>query len=94
MQGTILITGGSRGIGAATSLKLVEAGYNVCINYKENELAANALVNQINRLGRKAISIQADISIETDVLRMFKKIDEEFDRITGLVNNAAIIGKT
>jgi len=93
MKRPVLITGGSRGIGAATSLRLAEEGYQVCINYKENKNATEILVNKISQKGGIAISIQADISIETDIIRMFKKIDKEFGSLIGLVNNAGIIGK-
>ena len=93
MKGLVLITGGSRGIGAATSIKLAEEGYQVCINYRENKNAAERLVNQITYKGGKAMSIQADISMEEEVIKMFSKIDNEFGSIIGLVNNAGIVGK-
>jgi len=92
MKGVVLITGGSRGIGAATSIKLIEEGYQVCINYRKNKIAAERLINKITQRGGKAISIQADISIEKEVIKMFSEIDDKFGRITGLVNNAGIIG--
>ena len=93
MKGLVLVTGGSRGIGAATSIKLAEEGYQVCINYRENKNAAERLVNQITYKGGKAMSIQADISMEEEVIKMFSKIDNEFGSIIGLVNNAGIVGK-
>ncbi|MEO1449324.1 MAG: SDR family oxidoreductase [Bacteroidota bacterium] len=93
MKGAVLVTGGSRGIGAATSRKLAEAGYTVCINYRANSAAAQNLVNEITEAGGKAILTQADISVEAEVLNMFRHIDAKYEGLVGLVNNAAVIAE-
>lgn len=91
MKKTILITGGSRGIGAATALLAAKEGYNVCVNYLQNEEAATRVVDQINQNGGKAIAYQADVSLETEVTSLFSKIDSDFGRLTALVNNSGIL---
>lgn len=88
---SILITGSSRGIGAATALLAASQGYQVCINYKKNEQAAATLQQQIEKLGGRCISVQADVSQEDEVLKLFETIDAELDPITALVNNAGIL---
>ncbi|HYI86277.1 MAG TPA: SDR family NAD(P)-dependent oxidoreductase, partial [Burkholderiales bacterium] len=74
MSGVMLITGGSRGIGAATARLAAERGYSVCINYVSNGDAAEKLRSE---LGKKAIAVQADVASEADVLRLFKTLDEK-----------------
>jgi NAD(P)-dependent dehydrogenase (short-subunit alcohol dehydrogenase family) len=91
MNPIVLVTGGSRGIGAATSIYLAKQGYAVCINYLSNEIEANNVVTQIERDGGTAISVQADVSKEDDVIRLFNTIDEALGKITHLVNNAGIL---
>ena len=91
MNKIILITGGSRGIGKATAIKAAKKGYAVCINYKSNKAAADELVNTIVSTGGTAIALQADISVEEDVINLFKRLDDSFGRITALVNNAGIL---
>lgn len=85
-----LITGASRGIGAATAKLLATQGYAVCINYNANADAASELVNDIQKQGGKALAIQADISIEAEVKRLFNEVDQKLGKVTALVNNAAI----
>ncbi len=87
----MLITGGSRGIGAATALLAVEAGYAVCINYQQNKTAADQLVEQIQDTGGRAIAVQGDVSLEHDVLRLFETVDRQLGPLTALVNNAGIL---
>ena len=87
----MLITGGSRGIGAATARLAAERGYSLCVNYLRNEDAAQNLVGQ---LGKRAIAIQADVASEADVLRMFKAVDEKLGRLAVLVNNAGIVDRS
>ena len=91
MNKIVLVTGGSRGIGAATSRHLAQEGYWVCINYLQDEEAALELVALIGSEGGEAIAVQADVSIEEDVQRLFETIDEIYGPITHLVNNAGII---
>jgi NAD(P)-dependent dehydrogenase (short-subunit alcohol dehydrogenase family) len=91
MSGVMLITGGSRGIGAATARLAAERGYSVCVNYRADEASARKLVDQI---GKKAIAVQADVSSEADVLRLFKTMDEKLGRLTVLVNNAGIVDRS
>ncbi len=88
-QPTVLITGSSRGIGAATAKLLASRGYRVCINYLQNKAAAETLAEELNQY--QPIVIQADVSKEEDVLRMFNMLDQEFGYLSALVNNAAIL---
>ncbi|MBA6265684.1 SDR family oxidoreductase [Colwellia sp. Bg11-12] len=91
MKPIVLITGGSRGIGAATAKNLAQQGYRVCINYRSNEDTANKLVADIKKDGGEAIAIQADVSDEQAVIMLFKIIDEKVGALTHLVNNAGIL---
>jgi len=91
MNPIVLITGGSRGIGAATAKHLAQQGYSICINYLSNKEAANKVVTDIKNHGGKAIAIQADVSNEEEVLTLFKTIDENVGQLTHLVNNAGIL---
>ena len=94
MRKVLLITGGSRGIGAATALLAARAGYAVAVNYAANSLAADEVVRQIRVSGGTAVTVQADVSIETDVLAMFHKVDAKLGRLTALVNNAGVVDMT
>jgi NAD(P)-dependent dehydrogenase (short-subunit alcohol dehydrogenase family) len=89
----IIITGGSRGIGAATVRLAAERGYSVCINYRQSAEAANRLVEEVQNLNVRAMAVQADISVEADVVRLFETCDRELGVPTALVNNAAILEK-
>ncbi|MEY4729021.1 MAG: hypothetical protein RL020_179 [Pseudomonadota bacterium] len=91
MKKIILITGGSRGIGAATAKLAAQRGYIVCISYVANKAAADAVVNQIISSGGKALAVQADVANEIDVVRMFQQVDQTFGALTALVNNAGIL---
>jgi NAD(P)-dependent dehydrogenase (short-subunit alcohol dehydrogenase family) len=91
MNSIVLVTGGSRGIGAATAVHLAKLGYAVCVNYLSNETEANNVVAKIEGNGGKAIAVQADVANENDVIRLFKVIDSSLGRITHLVNNAGIL---
>jgi 3-oxoacyl-[acyl-carrier protein] reductase len=82
-----LVTGSSRGIGKTIALKLAQAGASLAVNYKSNTGAANEVVESIREMGRKAISIQSDVSNFADVEEMIKKVMAEFGRIDVLVNN-------
>ncbi|NVO05273.1 MAG: SDR family oxidoreductase [Rhodoferax sp.] len=90
-QPIVLITGAGRGIGAATALQAARAGYAVAVNYQRDAQAAQAVVNAIRALGGTAISVQADVAVEAEVLAMFAQVDAELGRITALVNNAGVV---
>lgn len=91
MSKILLITGASRGIGSTTAHIAARRGYQVCVNYRTDETAANEVVREINSSGGKAIAIQGDVSLELDVLRLFKTIDRDLGPISALVNNAGMV---
>ena len=91
MTKTVLITGGSRGIGAATALLAAREGYAVAVNYTSTSLAADEVVRQIRDSGGQAITVQADVANEAQVVAMFEKVDAKFGRLTALVNNAGVV---
>lgn len=86
-----LVTGASRGIGAATARKLAQQGYAICINYKMNKLAAQKLQQELMLVTSKVVIKQADVSDEQQVVDLFKFVDQELGKITALVNNAGIL---
>ena len=89
----VLITGGSRGIGAATALQAAAKGWDVVLSFKSEHAAANEVVSSIQRLGRRAAAVQADVGSEEQILRMFSAVDEQFGRLDALVINAGVIDK-
>ncbi len=91
MPSITLVTGASRGIGAASALAAARAGHDVVVNYARDAVAAAHVAEQILALGRRALVVQADIADEAAVLAMFARIDGEMGRLTGLVNNAGIV---
>jgi len=93
MSGVALITGSSRGIGAATAKLAAKRGYAVCVNYLKNEERAEAVVAEIRAGGGKAIMVQADTAIEDEVIKLFERVDRELGPLTALVNNAGITGR-
>ena len=94
MAKLVLITGASRGIGAATALLAARRGFAVVVNYAANSLAADEVVRQIRQSGGQAMAVQADVASEAQVMAMFEKIDAKFGRLSALVNNAGIVDQT
>ncbi|MFW5331639.1 SDR family oxidoreductase [Hydrogenophaga sp. ZJX-1] len=90
----LLVTGGSRGIGAATALLAARQGWAVAVNYSSNSPAADEVARAIRAEGGTAITVQADVANEAQVLRMFEQVDAQFGRLTGLVNNAGVVDVT
>ena len=87
----LLITGGGRGIGAATARLAAQRGYAVCVNYLNNRAAADGVVSDIERAGGRAIAVAADVAAEADVVRMFETVDKSLGPLTALVNNAGTV---
>ncbi len=94
MQQVLLVTGGSRGIGAATALLAARHGHAVAVNYTAHAAAADDVVARIRAEGGTAMAVQADVAQEDQVLAMFARIDAELGRLTGLVNNAGVVDVT
>ena len=88
---TLLVTGGSRGIGASTCLMAAQKGWRVAVNYAANEEAANNVVAAIVATGGEALAVRGDVGSEADILAMFKAVDQRFGRLDGLVNNAGVV---
>jgi len=87
----VLVTGGSRGIGAAAALQLAQRGHAVAVNYTRDAAAADALVTRIRAAGGQALALQADVADAAQVKAMFERIDRELPRLSGLVNNAGVV---
>ena len=87
----LLVTGGSRGIGAATVRLAAAGGYDVCVNYRSDAAAAAQVVEAATLAGARAVAVQADVAVEADVGRLFAACDERLGRLSALVNNAAIL---
>lgn len=86
-----LVTGSSRGIGAATVRQLAEKGYSVCINFLVDEVAAQSVLDDVEAFGVKALAVRADVADEADVVSLFSTIDEKLGAVTVLVNNAGAV---
>jgi NAD(P)-dependent dehydrogenase (short-subunit alcohol dehydrogenase family) len=91
VQNVLIVTGGSRGIGAATARLAAQRGYAVCINYVRNQSVADAVVADIERVGGRALAVAADVGLDADVIRLFERVDSAFGPVTALVNNAGIL---
>ncbi|TIT64034.1 MAG: SDR family oxidoreductase [Mesorhizobium sp.] len=91
MQKVLLVTGGSRGIGAAICRLGAKAGYRVAVNYASNKAAADALVAEIKAGGGDAVAVRGDVGKETDIVAMFGVVDRAFGRLDAFVNNAGIV---
>ena len=88
MAKVMIVTGGGRGIGAATARLAAKQGYAVCVNYARDRASAEALAREI-----EGIAVQADVAVETDVLRLFREVDQKLGKLDVLVNNAGIVDK-
>jgi NAD(P)-dependent dehydrogenase (short-subunit alcohol dehydrogenase family) len=93
VQKVLIVTGGSRGIGAATARLAAQRGYAVCVNYRRNRAAADALVSEIAASGGTALAVGADVASEPDVVNLFATVDARLGPLAGLVNNAGILEK-
>ncbi|RZA25209.1 MAG: SDR family oxidoreductase [Lysobacteraceae bacterium] len=91
MTDVLLVTGAGRGIGAATAVMAAQRGYAVCVNYLRDAAAATEVVKRIEQAGGRAIAVAADVSQESEVLRLYRSIDELLGPVTALVNNAGIL---
>ena len=92
MDRIAIVTGGSRGIGAATCRLLGEQGYAVAVNYRTDQAAAERVVGEVEAAGGKAIAVQADTGVSADIERLFATVDERLGPVTALVNNAGMVG--
>jgi len=90
-ESALIVTGSSRGIGAATVRLAACRGYSVCVSYLNRHREAGEVVTAIEREGGRAIAVQADVSSESDVMRLFETVDLELGRVSALVNNAATL---
>ena len=90
MDKVLLVTGASRGIGAATARLAARQGWAVAVNYTAHSLAADEVVRHIRADGGTAITVQADVADEAQVLRMFEKVDAKLGRLSGLVNSPPV----
>ncbi|MER9756368.1 SDR family oxidoreductase [Mesorhizobium sp. M0166] len=90
----LLVTGGSRGIGAATCRLAAKAGYRIAVNYVSNAKAAETVVADIEAAGGEAFAVKGDVASETDVLAMFEAVDARFGRLDALVNNAGVVDQS
>jgi NAD(P)-dependent dehydrogenase (short-subunit alcohol dehydrogenase family) len=89
----LLVTGGGRGIGAATARLSAARDYSVCVNYRRDRGAAEQVVNEIERAGGRAIAARGDVSLEADVLEVFETAQRELGPIAALVNNAGVLAR-
>jgi NAD(P)-dependent dehydrogenase (short-subunit alcohol dehydrogenase family) len=93
MSGVVLITGGGRGIGAATARLAAGRGYAVCVNYLRDREAAESVVRAITAGGGRALAVAGDVAVEKDVERLFQECDRALGKLTALVNNAGIVAR-
>lgn len=94
MKRVLLITGGSRGIGAATAVLAAQAGWSVAVNYASNQAAGEHVVQAIRSAGGEAIAVQGDVADEAQILRLFATVDQQLGPVSGLVNNAGVVDVT
>ena len=91
MSKVLVVTGASRGIGAATAKLAADQGYDVCVNYTASQEKAEAVADHIRSKGKRAITVQADVGSEADIVRLFKTVDDELGPLTAFFNNAGVI---
>src|SRR5688572_29290882 len=91
MDKVLLVTGASRGIGAATARLAAQRGFTVCVNYLRSRQAAEGVVASIENDGGRAVAVQADVAVEADVVRLFETCDRTLGTLAGLVNNAGVL---
>src|SRR6266571_4599561 len=94
MDKVMIVTGGGRGIGAATARLAAKRGFAVCINYLRDRASAENLKHEIEQNGGKAIAVQGDVAAEADILNLFQQTDRSLGRVTALVNNAGIVDRS
>jgi len=92
MSGLLVVTGGGRGIGAATARLAARRGWDVCVGYRADEDAAARVVADCRACGGDALAVRADVSVEDDVLALFRRAQQELGPVRGLVNNAGVVG--
>jgi NAD(P)-dependent dehydrogenase (short-subunit alcohol dehydrogenase family) len=90
---TLVVTGGGRGIGRATCLAAARDGWAVCVDYARDADSAEAVAAEIRAAGGQALAVQADVSVEADVVRLFETVDRELPALGGLVNNAGVVDR-
>jgi NAD(P)-dependent dehydrogenase (short-subunit alcohol dehydrogenase family) len=90
---SVIVTGGSRGIGAATCRLAAERGWDVCVGYRHDEAAAAGVVDACRAHGVSALAVRVDVAVEADVVRLFALAEEALGPVSGLVNNAGIVGR-
>src|SRR5712675_1225207 len=90
----MIVTGGGRGIGAATARLAAKQGYAVCLNYLRDRATAEKLAAEIEKGGGQAIAVRCDVSLEADILNLFQQTDRALGRLTALVNNAGIVDRS
>jgi NAD(P)-dependent dehydrogenase (short-subunit alcohol dehydrogenase family) len=93
MGKVVVVTGGGRGIGAATAVTAAERGYDVCVVYQHRQEAAETVVARCLAAGVRGLAVAADVSVEDDVVRLFSTVDERLGPIAALVNNAGIVDR-
>lgn len=93
MNRILLVTGASRGIGAAAATQAAHAGWDVAVNYQRDEAAAQRVAQAVRDSGRRSLVVQADVGVEAEVLRMFAEVDRGLGRLDGLVNNAGVVDR-
>ncbi len=89
--GVLLVTGGGRGIGAATALRAAQAGWDVAVNYTRDQAAAEGVADSVRQLGRRALAVQADVADPAQVLALFSTVHRQLGPLQGLVNNAGVV---